>query len=91
MHEQTDHELMEACRKEQRCLVTLDLDFANPLLFAPSGYAGIVVLRLLPKPSVEGLLSEISALVRAVRQSDISGKLWILQRGKIREYQPENS
>jgi len=27
---------MEACRAEGRCLVTLDLDFGNPLLFKPS-------------------------------------------------------
>ena len=49
MCSQTDHKLIEACRKERRCLVTLDLDFANPLLFEPSNYAGIVALRLPPK------------------------------------------
>lgn len=45
-----DRVLIEACRKEHRCLVTLDLDFGNPLFFRPSGYAGIAVLRLPPKP-----------------------------------------
>jgi predicted nuclease of predicted toxin-antitoxin system len=30
-----DIELISVCRKEQRCLVTLDLNFGNPLLFKP--------------------------------------------------------
>ena len=41
-----DAELIEVCRAEDRCLVTLDLDFSNPLAFVPSRYAGIAVLRL---------------------------------------------
>jgi predicted nuclease of predicted toxin-antitoxin system len=28
-----DREVIAACQSEQRCLVTLDLDFGNPLLF----------------------------------------------------------
>jgi predicted nuclease of predicted toxin-antitoxin system len=31
----TDRNLIEACKREGRCLVTLDLDFGNPLLFNP--------------------------------------------------------
>ncbi|MGQ9556196.1 MAG: DUF5615 family PIN-like protein, partial [Anaerolineae bacterium] len=46
-----DRTLIETCRREARCLVTLDLEFGNPLLFKPSDYPGIVVLRLPPKPS----------------------------------------
>ncbi len=41
-----DREVIEACRREGRCLVTLDLDFANPLRFKPSDYPGISVTRL---------------------------------------------
>jgi len=40
-----DHAIIERCRLEDRCLVTLDLDFANPLVFQPSLYPGIAVLR----------------------------------------------
>ena len=32
----TDEELIEQCRSEARGLVSLDLDFANPLRFQPS-------------------------------------------------------
>lgn len=40
-----DRKLIEICRAEGRCLVTLDLDFGNPLLFDPARYSGIAVLR----------------------------------------------
>ena len=39
----TDQELIEKCRREDRALVSLDLDFANPLRFQPSQYPGIAV------------------------------------------------
>ena len=31
----SDIALIEVCRTEERCLVTMDLDFANPLRFPP--------------------------------------------------------
>ncbi|MBI4860678.1 MAG: DUF5615 family PIN-like protein [Candidatus Riflebacteria bacterium] len=37
----SDRELVAVCQREQRGLVTLDLDFANPLLFPPHRYAGM--------------------------------------------------
>ena len=43
-----DDRLIKVCRSERRCLVTLDLDFGNPLRFYPSRYFGIAVLRLPP-------------------------------------------
>ena len=44
-----DDDLIDACRAEERVLVTLDLDFSNVLRFPPERYAGIGVLRL-PHP-----------------------------------------
>jgi len=41
-----DSELIMVCQQEKRCLVTLDLDFSNPLNYQPSPYSGIAVLRL---------------------------------------------
>ena len=32
----SDREVAQVCLAEGRCLVTLDLDFGNPLLFKPS-------------------------------------------------------
>jgi predicted nuclease of predicted toxin-antitoxin system len=57
-----DASLIERCRREKRALVSLDLDFANPLQFKPSHYAGIAVLRLPRKPSRQHLLIAVRTL-----------------------------
>lgn len=84
-----DPQVIEVCRHENRCLVTLDLDFANPLRYPPGGYAGIAVLRLPPRPGPGDLMEAVSVLIRGLEQDTMTGKLWIVQRGAIREYQPE--
>ena len=85
----TDREVIAACQSEQRCLVTLDLDFGNPLLFDPAEYAGIAVLRLPPCPCHRDIVDACETLVAGLRKGDITGKLWIVQRGRVREYQRE--
>ncbi|MBI4334877.1 MAG: DUF5615 family PIN-like protein [Chloroflexi bacterium] len=85
-----DRALIETCRGERRCLVTLDMEFSNPLLFKPSACEGIAVLRLPPKPEPKDLLDAVDTLIGGLsRGANIAGKLWIIQRGRVREYQPE--
>ena len=83
----TDRDVIEACQRERRCLVTLDLDFGNPLLFRPSLYAGIAVFRLPRKPSHADLIAAAETLILALRKDDIIGKLWIVHKTRVREYQ----
>lgn len=85
-----DVELITACRSERRCLVTLDLDFANPLVFPPSRYPGIAVLRLPPKPAPDDVIESARTFIVALSNYEIEGKLWVVQRGRIREYRPED-
>lgn len=85
----TDPILMEVCRKEGRALVTLDMEFANPLKFPPRKYHGIAVLRLPRRPKISDLFHGISILIMGLRDNAISGKLWIVEKGRIREHQPE--
>jgi len=80
----------ENCLHEGRGLVTLDLDFSNPLLFPPRKYAGIAVLRLPRKPEVYDLLDGVRTLISGLRGGSLLGKLWIVQRGRLREHQPED-
>lgn len=40
-----DDTVFGACKAEDRCLVTLDLDFSQVLRYPPDGAAGIIVLR----------------------------------------------
>jgi hypothetical protein len=83
----SDETLIQSCQRERRCLVTLDLDFGNPLLFKPSEYSGIAVLRLPPKPSHADLTAAAETLLGGLAKSAISGRLWLVQPGRIREYQ----
>ena len=85
----TDTALIATCRKEGRCLVTLDLDFGNPLVFRPADYAGIAVLRLPPKPTSNDLFRTVDTLLAGLSKADIRGKLWIVQRNRIRAHDPD--
>lgn len=86
----SDSSLIALCRKEDRCIVTLDLDFSNPLLFPPSQYAGIAVLRLPAKPDLDSILECIQTLCLALASEEIHGHLWIIEQGRVRKYQPDN-
>lgn len=57
-----DQDLYDICRAERRCLVTLDLDFADVVRFPPDGTGGIVVIRPPRNPSLpllEGLMHQL--------------------------------
>lgn len=82
-----DDVLIEHCQLEDRCLVTLDLDFANPLVFLPSHYRGIAVLRLPARPSAANLIGLVATLADALKRESLRGKLWIVEAGRIRVYQ----
>ncbi len=84
-----DREVIAACQAEERCLVTLDLDFGNPFLFPPWEFSGIAVLRLPPRTTDADLIATIRTLIGGLEKSAIGGKLWIVQRARIREYQPD--
>lgn len=84
-----DTEVIALCRNENRCLVTLDLDFSNPLRFHPASYSGIAVLRFPGRASQEKLAAAIKTLISGLESEDLIGRLWIVQPGTIREYEPE--
>lgn len=79
--------LIDPCRQEGRAIVTLDLDFANPLRFTPSHYAGIAVLRLPSKLSAHDLVDRMQALAIGLEKEKLAGRLWIVERGRIRIFQ----
>ena len=85
----SDSRLMGRCLAEQRALVTLDLDFANPLIFRPSVYLGIAVFRSSGKLSYAELEHLCLTLINALRQQALIGKLWIVEPDRIREHQEE--
>jgi predicted nuclease of predicted toxin-antitoxin system len=84
-----DLDLLLTCTRENRCLVTLDLDFSNTLVFKPAKYKGIAVIRLPARPSHADLVVAVSTFAKALETKSIDGQLWIVERGRIREYIPK--
>ena len=80
---QPDPRVAEVCLAEKRALLTLDVDFANTLLYPPAEYFGLVVLRLSPqdKPHV---LAVIATLIPRLKAEDLVGKLWVVDEERIR-------
>lgn len=86
-----DIQLIDICRNEGRCLVTLDRGFGNRIRFKPSDYPGIVVIRLPSQPAAEDLRFAVETLILGLDEAEVEGKLWIMQQGRILEYQaPED-
>lgn len=78
-----DARVIEVCSREQRALVTLDLDFSNILAYPPARFAGIVVLRLADQahPTVE---AAIRRLLKLLGEERLAGSLWIVEERRIR-------
>lgn len=54
----------------------------------PRRYLGIVVIRLAKPATLAEIELGMDTLIRGVRLGPVEGKLWIVDRGMIREYQP---
>ena len=85
----SDVELIEVCQTEGRVLVTLDLDFSNVLSFPPERYAGIVALRVPHPIELETIRERVQVLLKAPEHEELSGRLWIVEQDRIREYTPK--
>lgn len=85
----SDPHLYEVCCTEQRCLVTLDLDFADVTRFLPDKSAGIVVIRVPKNPSLPLLEQLIRQFLQSLEHMSVEKKLWIVEIGRIRVHQSE--
>jgi len=85
---QPDEVIYRACVAHKRVLITLDLDFANPIRFPPEPTAGIVVLRP-PRPVLPMIQSTLLAALPTLKSRDLAGTLWIVEPGRIRIYDPD--
>jgi hypothetical protein len=84
----SDDDLYDVCKSCARVLITLDLDFSNPLRFPPEETAGIVVIRP-PRPLVPLIRTTPWSALDELRTESVTGKLWIVEPGRIRVYDPE--
>ena len=84
---QPDPAVESVCRREHRCLVTLDLDFANVLAYPPERHPGLVVLRH-PRPTAAGLLGLVRQLAASLEHDNPERRLWIVEPGRLRIHEP---
>ena len=69
-------------------LVTLDLDFANPLTFDPRTASGVAVFRLSRSPAPCEISAAIETFLAALMEHSIGRRLWIIGNGRVRVWQP---
>lgn len=85
----SDRRLYDMCCAEQRCLVTLDLDFADVTRFPPGRAGGIVVFRLPRAPSYALLGELVRQFLQALSDMSVDKELWIVEPGRIRIHESE--
>jgi predicted nuclease of predicted toxin-antitoxin system len=80
---ETDKRLINICTKEERVLVTLDLDFADIRNYPPRKYSGIIVLR--PRTqSKQNVLLMLRSIAPLVDSEVLKERLWIVDEEKLR-------
>jgi predicted nuclease of predicted toxin-antitoxin system len=84
----SDDTIFDVCVRESRILVTLDLDFSNPFRFPPATTEGIIVIRP-PRPTLPRIHATLAAALPSLLRQPLQGKLWIVEPGRIRVYDPE--
>jgi len=78
-----DSSLARVCQKEQRAIVTFDLDFSDIRTYPPEAYFGIVVLRL-GRQETPYVLKVLERLVPKFDDEPLVNKLWIVGEMSVR-------
>ncbi len=85
----TDEEIYDTCKREGRVLVTLDLDFSNPIRFPPEPTEGIIVVRP-PRAVLPLIRAVLVAALPSLKARSLRSLLLIVEPGRIREYDPKD-
>jgi predicted nuclease of predicted toxin-antitoxin system len=80
---QPDERVIDVCSREQRALVTLDMDFANIQTYPPTRHAGIAVLRIADQAH-DQVERAIHQLLAVLLHEQLSGTLWIVEPDRVR-------
>ena len=78
-----DPKVMTVCIREDRALVTLDLDFSDIRTYPPQNLPGIVVLRGADQ-SKWSLLELSRQITPTLASESLKGQLWIVEPGRVR-------
>ncbi|MBI4603738.1 MAG: DUF5615 family PIN-like protein [Planctomycetes bacterium] len=78
-----DPTVADACRGENRILVSLDKGFGDIRLCPPNAYSGLIILRL-EKQDRKAVLRAIERLVPLLTKEPLVGRLWIVDEWSLR-------
>jgi predicted nuclease of predicted toxin-antitoxin system len=84
LHGVSDERLFEVCAAEGRALVTLDRDFGQVLRFPPEKCAGIIILDVGPRATVQGIVDRLRDFLAVLEATPVAGALWIVEPGRVR-------
>jgi|SRR5580704_935779 predicted nuclease of predicted toxin-antitoxin system len=85
----TDPEVWEAAQREERFLITQDLDFSDVRRFAPGTHSGILLVRL-HSPDRESLTQRVSEVFRQEEVDGWSGCFVVATDRKVRVIRASN-
>ncbi|MCB9078292.1 MAG: DUF5615 family PIN-like protein [Anaerolineaceae bacterium] len=85
----SDQQIYQVCCDEERCLVTLDLDFSDVVRFPPYQTEGIAVIRFPRNPSLALLESLARQFLQMLEKQSINKQLWIIEVGRVRIHQSD--
>lgn len=78
-----DEDISKIAQQEGRILLTRDLDFANILLYPPSQYPGIIVLKT-KGLKTEAMKAILTSLIETMKPQEFKHSLIILEPHKVR-------
>jgi predicted nuclease of predicted toxin-antitoxin system len=78
-----DPDIATICQREQRCLVTLDKDFADIRSYPPEQFSGLIVLRLHQQDKLY-VLNIIKEMIKLLARESVAQRLWIVEEKRVR-------
>jgi len=79
----SDPQVVQACKAEDRILVTLDLDFCDVRAYPPGRYPGFMVLRLQRLDKIL-VLRVFERAIRLLKTNRLEHCLWIIEEDRVR-------
>lgn len=84
-----DLELWNAAQREERFLITQDMDFSDVRRFTPGTHSGILLVRL-RSPSADNLVERVRELFHKESATEWSGCFVVATEHKVRIRRPPN-
>ncbi len=78
-----DPTLVDICMREDRILVTLDLDFADIRSYPPQDFPGFIVLRV-ARHDKRHLMEVFQRAISLIDREPLKRHLWIVEETRVR-------